>query len=53
MEMDKLDDTRLLAIIGLLVSVLIAVLVLFGIAWLNDIKHSDPVDVQSCYRKNL
>ena len=52
MENSKLDDTKLLAIIGLLISVLIAVSVLFGIAYFYDIKHNSSVDAKSCYSKD-
>lgn len=52
MESSKLDETKLLLLIGLLISILIAVTVLFGLAWLNDLCHSaDPIDVQSRYKK--
>lgn len=52
MESSKLDETKLLLLIGLLIPILIAVTVLFGLAWLNDLRHSaDPIDVQSCYKK--
>lgn len=51
MENSKLDDTKLLAIIGLLISVLITVSVLFGIAYFYDIRHSTSVDTGACYSK--
>ncbi|WP_213993112.1 hypothetical protein [Sodalis sp. dw_96] len=51
MENSKLDDTTLLAIIGLLISVLITVSVLFGIAYFYDIRHSSGVDTGACYTK--
>lgn len=52
MESSTLDETKLLLLIGLLISILIAVTVLFGIAWFNDLRHSaDAIDAQSCYRK--
>lgn len=52
MESSKLDETKLLLLIGLLISILIAVTVLSCIAWFNDIRHStDSIDAQSCYKK--
>jgi len=51
MENSTLDDTKLLAIIGLLISVLITVSVLFGIAYFYDIQHSNSIDNGSCYSK--
>ncbi|WP_178112995.1 hypothetical protein [Acerihabitans arboris] len=51
MENSRLDDTKLIAIIGLLISVLIVVSVLFGIAYFYDIKHNPEVDVGSCYKQ--
>ncbi len=51
MENSKLDDTKLLAIIGLLISVLMPVSVLFGIAYFYDIRHGSSVDSGSCYRR--
>lgn len=48
MENSRLDDTKLIAIIGLLISVLIVVSVLFGIAYFYDVRHAPPVDIGSC-----
>lgn len=50
MENSGMDDTTLLAIIGLLISILIVVSVLFGIAYFNDVKHSPQLDVGTCYQ---
>lgn len=52
MENSKLDDTKLLAIIGLLVSVLIAVSVLFGLAYFYDLKLNHGVEIGSCYDRS-
>ncbi len=52
MENSRLDDTKLLAIIGLLVSVLIVVSVLFGLAYFYDVKHNSGVDAGSCYSRS-
>ncbi len=52
MENSGLDDTKLLAIIGLLVSVLIVVSVLFGLAYFYDVKHNGEVDTGSCYNRS-
>ncbi|HEY0209037.1 hypothetical protein [Acerihabitans sp.] len=49
MENSRLDDTKLIAIIGLLISVLIVVSVLFGIAYFYDVRHNPEVAVGSCY----
>ncbi|MEA9391965.1 hypothetical protein SJI19_15670 [Acerihabitans sp. TG2] len=48
MENSRLDDTKLLAIIGLLLSFLIVVSVSFGLAYFYDVKHNGGVDVGSC-----
>ncbi|WP_410015776.1 hypothetical protein [Sodalis sp. C49] len=53
MENSSLDDTKLIAIIGLLISVLIVVSVLFGIAYFYDVRHNPPaVDAGACYNAN-
>ncbi|WP_170975316.1 hypothetical protein [Martelella alba] len=51
MENGRFDETKLLAIIGLLISVLIAVSVLFGIAYFYDVRHNAGIDTKSCYDK--
>ncbi|XBS71181.1 hypothetical protein ABK905_09570 [Acerihabitans sp. KWT182] len=51
MENSKPDDTTLLVIIGLLVSVLITVSVLFGIAYFYDLRHGNRIDSASCYSR--
>lgn len=54
MGFGKLDETALLALAGLLISVLIAISVVFGLAWYNDLRHSETaVELQSCYNKTL
>jgi len=53
MEHNLHDETKLIAIIGLLVSVLLVVSILFGITYFSDFRHiNEEVDVKSCYNKN-
>ncbi|EFE94868.1 MULTISPECIES: hypothetical protein [Serratia] len=52
MEHNLHHETKLIAIIGLLVSALLVVSVLFGVTYLSDLKHAnDPVDTKNCYFK--
>jgi hypothetical protein len=52
MEHNPHDETKLIAVIALLVSVLLVVSILFGITYLSDLRHSDQeVDAKSCYIK--
>lgn len=46
MEHNLHDETKLLAIIGLLVSVLLVVSILFGVTYFSDLKHArDEIDL--------
>ena len=52
MEHNPHDETKLIAVIALLVSVLLVVSILFGITYLSDLRHIDQeVDAKSCYIK--
>ncbi|GAA3601941.1 hypothetical protein GCM10023078_31880 [Gibbsiella greigii] len=52
MEHNLHDETKLLAIIGLLVAVLLVVSILFGITYFSDTHTAhEGVDVQNCYLK--
>ena len=52
MESNLHDETKLLAIIGLLVSVLLVVSILFGVTYFPDLRHAhDDPDIKSCYIK--
>ncbi|HFF9778567.1 hypothetical protein [Serratia marcescens] len=52
MEPNLHDETKLLAIIGLLVSVLLVVSILFGVTYFSDLRHvHDDIDIKSCYIK--
>ncbi|HGE8348647.1 TPA: hypothetical protein ACGD7E_004985, partial [Serratia marcescens] len=52
MEPNLHDETKLLAIIGLLVSVLLVVSILFGVTYFSDLRHAqDDIDIMSCYIK--
>jgi competence protein ComGC len=52
MEHNLHDETKLLAVIGLLVSVLLVVSILFGVTYFSDLKHAhDEVDIKGCYIK--
>jgi hypothetical protein len=52
MEPNLHDETKLLAIIGLLVSVLLVVSILFGVTYFSDLRHAhDDIDIKSCYIK--
>ena len=52
MEHNLHDETKLLAVIGLLVSVLLVVSILFGVTYFSDPKHArDEVDIKGCYIK--
>ncbi|TCT85343.1 hypothetical protein EDC48_115102 [Gibbsiella quercinecans] len=52
MEHNLHDETKLLAIIGLLVAVLLVVSILFGITYFSDTHNThEGVDVQNCYLK--
>ncbi|MFI8415712.1 hypothetical protein ACQKDS_05290 [Serratia sp. NPDC078593] len=52
MEHNLHHETKLIAIIGLLVSALLVVSVLFGVTYLTDLKHAnDPISIQNCYLK--
>lgn len=54
MEHHRHDDTKLIAIIGLLVSVLLIVSILFGVTYFFDFKHTNQeIDVRSCYSKGV
>jgi hypothetical protein len=49
MEHNPHDETKLIAVIALLVSVLLVVSILFGITYLSDLRHIDhEVDAKSC-----
>ncbi|AML58099.1 Uncharacterised protein [Serratia rubidaea] len=53
MEHELHHETKLIAIIGLLVSALLVVSILFGITYFSDLKHADEkLDVKDCYIKN-
>lgn len=52
MEPNLHDETKLLAIIGLLVSVLLVVSILFGVTYFSDLRRAhDDIDIKSCYIK--
>lgn len=54
MEDNLSAETKLIAIIGLLVSVLLVVSVLFGIAYFSVPTHIEQeADVKSCYVQDL
>ncbi|VXC87875.1 conserved hypothetical protein [Enterobacterales bacterium 8AC] len=54
MEHNRHDDTKLIAVIGLLVSVLLIVSILFGVTYFFDFKHTHKViDIRSCYSKGF
>ncbi|CAI1495538.1 Uncharacterised protein [Serratia quinivorans] len=53
MEHNLHDETKLLAVIGLLVSVLLVVSILFGVTYFSDLKHArEEVDIKGCYIKS-
>lgn len=52
MEHNPHDETKLIAVIALLVSVLLVVSILFGITYLSDLRHTNQeIDTKSCYIK--
>ncbi|MFC0225596.1 hypothetical protein [Serratia aquatilis] len=54
MEDNLSAETKLIAIIGLLVSVLLVVSVLFGIAYFSVPAHIEQeVDVKTCHMKDV
>lgn len=54
MEHNVHDETKLIAIIGLLISVLLIVSILFGVTYFSDLRHiNDEIDTKTCYSSNV
>lgn len=53
MEHNPHNETKLIAVIGLLISVLLVVSTLFSITYFSDFQHiNKEIELKSCYNPN-